>query len=159
MKSRMYEQCKGGGKKEIINGCDGLKRLAEGLKYYTYISITCKNNYSLQDKDDLLEFFINKYTQLLNDFIHFIDNHSNDLERIASELINYHGFSHCNFTNCGATDRYFGRYAKKNDTEIQTYDFEDMVFNFYNETLLSLHYYLFHLFDSGLRLSYKHNDN
>eukprot|EP01084_Bolivina_argentea_P066069 120427_1 len=69
-----------------IHNCDYLNRLIYGLKYYQLLDVTTGNTF--------VE-FINIYDEALNDYIHCIHTHANDLEIIHSQLINDSDFGEC----------------------------------------------------------------
>eukprot|EP01084_Bolivina_argentea_P006434 12224_1 len=88
--------------KPIIQNCDYLNRLIHSLKYYTLLNVSN----SKSDADVFME-FIGVYGEALNDYHHFIDIHSDDLENIHNQLINDKNFGECRLDKCLLFKRHF----------------------------------------------------
>jgi len=123
-----------------IRKCDMLNRLIHGLKFYSNLDIDTNE----VDKDEFNNFFDDTYKNMLDDYLHCINVHSDDLEEIHDSLRSKYHFSDCNVRNCSFSKRHFDgkKHYNKND---------DPWINFYIETYDSLHFWLFHLYSVGLR--------
>ena len=130
--------------------CMAIKRLLAALKYYDALNITNnKKNCNIFD-----DFINNVYDyQLLDDFTHLTNEHGEELQEISSSIIDNEMFSKCNFKTCQFTSRHqrLGNHENNGNTL-------DAKLTFYKETMDSLHFYLFHCFDAGLR-TIKHDDD
>ena len=80
---------------------------------------------------------------LLNDYHELIRNHSDYLQEISQHLIQNKSFKTCDdIKNCQFSSRHHGN---------SNGNIADPMVKLYSETLDSLHYYLFHLYQVGLR--------
>ena len=77
-------------------------RLCVALKYYSLLNPV--NN--PQQQDTFTNFTSTIYTNLLDDYIHFIKQHQHQIEEIQNELTNNNGFTKCNIKNCDYTSRH-----------------------------------------------------
>ena len=66
----------------IVEGCDALKRLICALHYYNEFDLINNEN----DRDTFNHFIFNIYTNLINDYIHLVDDHSNHIQQITEWL-------------------------------------------------------------------------
>eukprot|EP01084_Bolivina_argentea_P211248 359363_1 len=124
--------------------CQFMNRLLLALEYYSKIDI-------LQNQDDrnFFDHFMNEiYCQLLDDYNHFINHHSSELEQITQSLKSK---NKCQVTNCQFTTRHYR--CNVAERKITTNDELDTLLDFYRQTMDSLHFYLFHLYECGLRTS------
>eukprot|EP01084_Bolivina_argentea_P227117 383613_1 len=88
-----------------IHNCDYLNRLTHALKYYQFLDVT--------DGNKFVE-FINTYGEALNDYIHCLHTHANDLETIHNQLINDSDFGECSIHKCFIFKRHFNRDRRSN---------------------------------------------
>eukprot|EP01084_Bolivina_argentea_P314482 544709_1 len=126
--------------------CNVIKRLITGLQYYTLLDVQNEPD----NKDEFNNFICDIYHTFLDDYIHLINIHGYKLENINKSLLRKQ-VKACDVKKCIFT----GRHEGTNDTE----KISDFVLYFYENTMDSLHFYLFHLFDVGLRVSKSHNDD
>eukprot|EP01084_Bolivina_argentea_P232021 391145_1 len=132
--------------KEIINECKSvetcqiIKRLAVALKYYSSLDVV--NN--SEQQDTFIDFITMNYTKVLDDYVHLVNHHGNDLSEINDQLAGDGLFSDCNISNCSFTARHY-------QTNNNYKNASDSALHFYKQTMDSLHFYLLHLFDTGLR--------
>eukprot|EP01084_Bolivina_argentea_P145171 254514_1 len=126
--------------------CLKTQRLITGLKFYTMLDV--ENNEADQNKFD--KFMRETYKEILNDYMHFTDSHNDDLERINKMLIESQVFETCDISNCRFSADHTGS-AKIKDVNYKKNDF-------YKQTMDSLHFYVFHQYDTGLKTS-KYNGN
>ena len=131
---------------EALKKCIRLRRLMCSLKYYELLD-TINNK---QDKDIFLNFMTGIYTDYLDHFTHFITMHQHQLQDINNALIteSTYSFKPCNVQKCKFTQRYNGNNEQKKSNKENAADYK---FRFYQESMDSLHFYLYHLFDCGLR--------
>eukprot|EP01084_Bolivina_argentea_P222840 377148_1 len=123
-----------------ITKCDYLNRISVALIYYS--STYASNDSDTTKSDKLMEFCKKTYPSLLDDYIHLVSKHSNQLEEIIDAFQKHHNHAKCKVEQCKLTIRHY-RNRDTNDDSI----------NFYHDTFDSLHYYIFHLYDIGLRIS------
>ena len=139
----------------VIDGCDALKRLRHALKYYSKFDIINNPN----DKNIFANFIIDTYKNFLNDYIHLVDNHSKQIQQINEQLEKDGNFNNCNIKTCKFTSRHYRTNNLQNDNNNDNNrDEDDDLLNFYTDTIDSLHFYLLHLFDCGLRVKRDDND-
>ena len=70
-------------KPNIIDGCDGIKRLIAAITYYQKLNVVDNQN----DQEIFRNFIMNVYgNNFLNDYNHLVHDHRNDLEEIYKEL-------------------------------------------------------------------------
>ncbi len=130
--------------------CDVVKRLIYGLQYY--MSLDVKNKQ--EDQDEFNNFVCNVYHTFLDDYIHLINVHADTLENINKSLLSSKKFKICDIKKCVFTGRHAGTNNKNVNEKIS-----DFVLHFYTNAMDTLHFYLFHLFDVGLRVSSKKHVN
>eukprot|EP01084_Bolivina_argentea_P044915 82660_1 len=122
--------------------CKSMTRLLVALKYYSMLNI-------IENEDDVeffTEFMHDIYYELINDYIHFNNHHTHELENINNDLINnkrYLLFSKCEISSCEYTARHHNTKTTKNKL--------DEELNFHKQTMDSLHFYFFHCYDVGIR--------
>eukprot|EP01084_Bolivina_argentea_P054605 100134_1 len=129
-------KCDGDNSLESMNQCVSLNRLLCALKYYTLLDII-KN---IQHRDIFSHFITDIYDSFLNDYIHLINHHTNHLYELNKSLTE-NKFTLCNIKKCQFTARHH--------TQIK--NALPPALNFFKQTMDSLHFYLFHLFECGLR--------
>eukprot|EP01084_Bolivina_argentea_P262211 443365_1 len=131
--------------------CKSMKRLLEGLKFYSGLKITENAN----DKKIWNKFINEEYDNLIDDYIHFNNQHSHELERINNDITNKDsGFNECKISDCVFTSRHHNNQPSKTDENTLT-----PTENFYKMTMDSLHFYLFHCFDVGIRTKKEDNED
>eukprot|EP01084_Bolivina_argentea_P174594 302407_1 len=123
-----------------IKECDYIYRLIASLKYYTLLNVSHRYH------EIFNQFCGDIYKNLLDDWIHLISTHSNSdqLYEIHRQLVEEHNFSDCIIEYCSLIAAHYF-VTKCNDTK----------YAFYANLMGQLHFYLFHLFDFGLRINYK----
>ena len=135
--------------------CTSIRRLLAALKYFSVLNITNNRN-----RCDIFNDFINDVygRQLLDDYTHLLNEHSQELQKIHASIINTKQFSKCEIKTCHFTSRHQGSGHQEIDANNINGETLDTKLNFYKQTMDSLHFYLFHCFDAGLR-TMKHDDN
>ena len=125
--------------------CASVKRVIYALKYYMMMT-------KKMDKEGIstfIDFIKSIYNNYLNDVAHLTETHGSDLEDIHKSLFNEYGFKHCDLKKCKLS----GRHSSVNGTEKEEtrIPINDPLSNFIVNSFDSVHFYLFHLFDVGLR--------
>ena len=129
-------QCKFGIK------CIAIQRIICLLKYYSLLNIV--NN--AFDRDIFNNFINDIYGEaFINDYIRLINNHKHDLHEINKYLMDNKIFKQCDIKNCLFTQRHFVDNKQEIKNELNPF------LNFYKQIIDSLHFYLYHLFECGLR--------
>jgi len=145
-----------------IKDCQIIKRLLKVLSYYTKL---INNNMTADDKhgsnnDHHLTIFSDfidtiyknkKDNTIYDDLYHLTKCHENEMEEIKNLAINNFNLSECHLSICKYSDRHYRINEKKQAMNI---DDDSTKYNDLNEEIMdSLHYNIFHLFESGLRVS------
>lgn len=131
----------------IIQRCDRLNRLIHALKYYHLSNIS---NESVND-GVFVDFCVDIYEEALNDWTHFIDHHSDQLQHINEQLINDENFGECNIKKCAVFKRHHDQrrmHLVNNDREKLDGIGKNV---FFGELFDNIHHYLFHLYQTGMR--------
>eukprot|EP01084_Bolivina_argentea_P234777 395229_1 len=133
----------------IHNGnknCDYVNRLLQALKYYQSSDVVNNSNHS----EDLVKFCQIEYPYLLNDYIHLVTQHIDDLENITHQIKKTNSIRPCG-TDCVMLQRHYNRRRVGYKKKINIANTIDSIANFYTETFDSMHMYLIHLYDLGWR--------
>ena len=123
-------------------GCDQLIRVIHAMKYYS----------SSPTKEELTLFCQEIYKSLLDDFIHITQRHAEHFD-IIMEIIETDYSIKCNFNECKTLQRQYQKNLnnQKIDTNLDIDD--DHIFLFYSNLFISIHSFLLHSYDIGLRVS------
>ena len=126
---------------ESAEQCVVIQRLLRTLQYFSWPDIV--RNVSNRD---LFEEFMQKiHFKIIDDYIHLVQTHGNDLDKpYLFSSIKCDNMKQCEFT------------ARRQKTNIKVYDLNPKI-TFYKNIMDSLHFYLFHLYHSGLRVT-KHDE-
>eukprot|EP01084_Bolivina_argentea_P084030 152082_1 len=128
---------------EDYTKCQAMRRLFAALKYYSMFNIMDNEDHR-EIVNKLME---NTYDQFINDYIHFNNHHTHEIETIHNEIINNNSlFTECNIKLCSFTTRHH-----RNNTQ-QNQNLLSKRLNFFKKTMDSLHFHLFHCFDVGIRI-------
>eukprot|EP01084_Bolivina_argentea_P210261 357953_1 len=138
-----YLQC------ESISKCRRLANIIDILKIYQKLDV--ENNE--KDKMQLVNLCQQQYVSVLDEYIHILQKHNNenDLDKILDLMSNKHNFRECTLNNCVLATRYHrdrrnqSHFNKDNDKYVE----------FYRNLIDQIHCFLFHLYDTGLRVSNK----
>eukprot|EP01084_Bolivina_argentea_P065726 119813_1 len=132
-------------KDDLVASCSALHRISCCLKYYSILDIIHNINHH-----DMFNHFINDiYDRLLDDYIHLINHHSHQLSEINQTLVHKYQFVQCDISTCVFTLQHHAIQIDENNDKNES----DTPLSFYKEKMNSLHFYLFHLQDSGLRIT------
>eukprot|EP01083_Nonionella_stella_P254839 875311_1 len=126
--------------------CISMQRLAVALKHYSTLNIMENSD----DQEVFRRFMLETYHEVIDDYIHFQKYHGNELEQICDDLINIHKFVECDIERCVFTSRHYQN-DRMDQTERQHMHVLDSHLNFYKDLMDTLHFHLFHCFDTGLR--------
>eukprot|EP01084_Bolivina_argentea_P115646 205626_1 len=124
----------------VVGNCDSLTRISSALKYYDLGSDKKDTNFHYY----LIQFCHEIYEQFLDDYIHIIRVHGEDLMEISAELRGNYGHKQCDVTQCLKINRHYARHRIPDINDNAEYDFYAACFD-------RLHHFIFHLFDMGLR--------
>eukprot|EP01083_Nonionella_stella_P205330 747807_1 len=131
----------------IISNCLFLKRLVICLSYFDTLDIT--NNKTDQNKLEL--FCVDTHKSLLNDYIHLMTQHSGDLHEISQSYTKQYGVSGCTTSrHCEVAIR-----SRRHRRLQRTRTSAQPSHNFYVDICDSLHFYIIHLYHSGIRIKPK----
>eukprot|EP01084_Bolivina_argentea_P295965 509665_1 len=144
------DECEQDSNDNTIQNCSSLNRLCSGLKYYSLLDII--NNI---DHMNIFNNFIHDVykTTLLDDFTHLVQKHGNHIQKINDELINTNKFKQCNINKCSFSTRHYRMETNTNNNNVF-----DPILKFYKDVMDSLHFYMFHLYDCGLRVTKSEGD-
>eukprot|EP01084_Bolivina_argentea_P238721 401084_1 len=130
------------GEKDYIQ-CECMKRLFAALRHYSLLDILQNEN----DREAWNKFINEVYDNLVDDYVHFNNNHSHELENINNEITNNKTILNpCQISKCTFTSRHHNKESKTNGNHLNPTE------KFYKQTMDSFHFYLFHCFDVGLRV-------
>eukprot|EP01084_Bolivina_argentea_P265642 450371_1 len=94
--------------KNDFSKCECMQRLFAGLKYYSMLNIMENQN----DKEVWNKFVDEIYHNLVDDYVHFNNNHSHELENINNEIINNKTIlKPCQISKCTFTSRHHNQAA------------------------------------------------
>eukprot|EP01084_Bolivina_argentea_P043418 80008_1 len=124
-----------------VNNCDHTNRFMSCMAYYKMLDLPSNED----NKSIFVEFCTNIYTNLVDDSVHLLNKHGNELVELKSLLITKYSFSECKMSNCRLTQRH---QRSRNSEQKQN---QDPMFTFYDDLISRLHFNIFHLFEVGLR--------
>eukprot|EP01084_Bolivina_argentea_P179275 309799_1 len=159
-------KCGGSKKNPIVSECSSLQRAAYGLKYYHVLCDDTKPESRAIGKEIFAAFCIESYPNFLDDYIHIVTKHGQNLLQIADELRSEFAFEQtCVINKCGKFKRHYNQRRTsvkiKNETETDVSAKENFFCSYFDQ----LHHFIFHLYDIGMRTNkneiaeYKHDDN
>ena len=131
----------------IIQNCKSLSNLLDALKYYKSTQENFKDEATVNMAMEI--YFNEEYKNFLEDYNHIICTHSEHLEEIHKQL------GKCEISQCKMAHRYSNDIRRKGVDEIKS---DNQVINtnsklnFYLELLDIIHFWLYHQYDSGMRV-------
>ena len=133
----------------VVKDCECLSRMLNAIKYVKSLRENIDD-----ESTQILAFeiyFNEEYLQCLNDYIHITSMHSNHLEQLNKELGEC-VLSQCKMANrCNHNDR---RRYRNDDNKIDHENVnENYKIKFHTDLLDRLHFWLYHQFDVGMRIS------
>ena len=129
--------------------CLSIKRIIAALKYYQLFDIINNEN----DRDIFNDFINDIYgDDVINDYIRIINNHKYGLQEINEWIINNKLLNLCDIKKCQFGLRHFDD-DNNEDNKL------DPILTFFKETFDSLHFYLLHLFECGMRTKKEIKEN
>ena len=134
----------------ITSQCPCLQRLYAGLEYVKILTDRTDLNHA-KKMEMFIQFNQQTYKSVLDDSIHLFQKHSNDILQIHKEWTRQYAHSKCSINECMQTNRHCSRRTKMQIDQNFKSD-EDYSYSFYNELYDRVHFYIFHLFDVGLRV-------
>ena len=118
--------------------CPSISRLCKALEYYHELDIVDQYHYVLFE-----EFTNDIYIKLLDDCIHLHKEHGHQIEDIHNEFVDNPRFTECNIKDCAMTSRHHRVIPDLQENNANV--------NFYRRIMDNLHFYVFHIFEAGLR--------
>ena len=135
-----------------IESCTKINRLICALKYYKSFNmdIEASNN------DGNFTHFANNvynHASLIQDIYHLMKKHDAQIYDIRKLITNHHNDDICDINTCSASSRH---YRTENDIRLLS---DDPKMNVYCDSLDSLHVYLIHSHQIGMRIAQKTIEN
>ena len=124
--------------------CQSVVRVISALKYFAMLRSSKSDTLR---KDIFMDFIQSIYGHFLNDSVHLSTAHQQYLEEIHRALYTKYGFKKCELLSCSLSRRHCR--IEANDDDAKTVD--DPLYAFYRNIFDSMHFYLFHSFETGLR--------
>ena len=141
----------------LTASCSSLWRLCIASQCFeaanNICDVNCKGD--VADKSVFIEFCNIGYPSLLDDTIHLVQEHANDISRIHDEWTTRYGLPNCSVSECAKTARHYGR--KQRDSlqkgqSKQSENEEDAQYTFYESVFDRVHNFVYHPYDLGLRV-------
>ena len=132
--------------------CIAINRLLCALRYYQSLKLHSNQN----DQEIFTNFTkqVYKHPLLIEDLHHFIKKHDKQLNNIIHYVINTGLCKECDIDSCKYSSRHYRVKTDDNNS-----DNIDPNLRLYGDSLDSFHFYLFHLYQVGLRcIEYKEDD-
>ena len=127
-----------------ISECAATDRLAVALKYCSVLQVKEEEKH----REIFTAFIHDIYPHILEDNNHLIKYHSKQLTKFKAKYVgDKRLFAECTMESCKFTQRHF---------EEATAMTLDTTLNFYIQIMDSLHFYMFHCYDAGFRISSSH---
>ena len=126
--------------------CISVKRLISALSYYSSLNVS-KNK---DDQNIFINFIKEIYSvQILDDYQHLHKLHDDHLQDIVKWIkSNSTKFEMCDLSDCHFSDRKY----RVNRNDFDGMDVSDHDLCFYVEIMDNIHFHLFHLYDTNLRM-------
>lgn len=132
----------------ITESCEHTKRLCTASRYFHILSTS--TTFNEEDKMNLfMEFNHEVYQLMLDDIIHFVKEHKNDIKRVHFEWTELYRLPKCSISHCAQTVRHYGREKRQKEIEILE---SNASHEFYESAYDRIHNFIFHLFDIGMRV-------
>eukprot|EP01084_Bolivina_argentea_P197919 339063_1 len=143
-------------KENIISNCSYLQRIRVALNHYERFCGNNSLNQSIDGKESFSRFCMESYHSLLDDYIHLITQHDDDLLKISNELQNEYGMKvNCSVDTCDKLRRHYGRRKQTKQFNDELECKHDGKIDFYCGYFDQIHHFLFHLFDIGIRSNHQ----
>eukprot|EP01084_Bolivina_argentea_P279153 477208_1 len=126
-----------------ITTCHGLKRLFIALKYRDLI---CNKSKSM-----FVQFNTEIYKNFLNDYIHLIVDHNNDLNKIHNQLTQQWEYICHAKISCPTLKRHYEPFSRVNNEYDEKYEFFAAIYD-------QIHHFVLHLYAIGLRIFTDQNE-
>jgi len=134
--------------------CSNTTRLCTALMFFHTIHHTATLSDEEERKHRFIEYNETIYKSIIDDTTHFIQEHEGDINRVYTEWTQQYGLLKCSVSECPQIKRHYDygndrRRRKKGDNEL---------YYFYESLFDRIHFYVFHLFDVGLRVNAEGNE-
>ena len=130
--------------------CSSLLRLCTASRYID--AVTASKLDEEEQRALLVEFNEEVYNMMLDDTIHVVNKHSDDVQQVQTEWTEHFGFPKCTVSNCVKTTRHYGRGRREMRNDMNGDDQLDPLYEFYRSLYDRAHHFVFHLYDIGLRV-------
>eukprot|EP01084_Bolivina_argentea_P269892 458814_1 len=135
----------------IKSGCECFRRVDAGLKYYQSLNLDAETH-----QQNMMEYFNEKYKHFLDDYIHILLKHNDEIGYIYNTIIsNQKQNNICDLAKCSSAKRHYRDRTTENKNDKSV----DNNILFHRDTLDSAHCYFTHLYDFGLRSAPKNIQN
>ena len=133
---------------ENVDNCIVIKRILTALSYYNHLDTD-----NVNDRSIFMNFMDTIYKhQVYDDKFHLIKFHQDDIESVIKLATTSYSCKSCDLSICSYSDRHFRvKQQLVNNKATTNTDDEMKYFHVYTEIMDSLHFYVFHLIDGGLR--------
>eukprot|EP01084_Bolivina_argentea_P247681 414354_1 len=124
----------------FVKECEIVRRILNALYYASTQNVTQLTEYCIE------------YKTILDDYIHIVSQHNstNDLDEIYHILRDNYQFLECDINQCGFSLRHYRN--RNTDQQVKNESDEDNNYIFYRDLMDKIHWYIFHLYDSGMRV-------
>lgn len=131
-----------------VKECEEIHQIIDCVLHYESLDINDED-----DKSKMMYFFKNIYKSTLDDYIHIITKHADDLEEIFHLIISEFNTECCDLIGCSMLRRHHRDRTKDEEMkQMDDYDNYDDQFLFYRDVMDQIHCYLYHLYDIGYRI-------
>eukprot|EP01084_Bolivina_argentea_P084460 152733_1 len=139
----------------LEEGCECINRMHSALRYYSSLNL----DHSQHAENKLVKYCNMTYKLLLNDYVHIVTNHNSDtdLHKIFNLLTASDDYIECTIAKCTLSSRHYRDRNVNNINKSKVESNKD--FMFYRDILDSMHCFLFHLYDFGLRIKNSSENN
>eukprot|EP01083_Nonionella_stella_P160862 526195_1 len=127
---------------------NAMQRLITSSKMYSMHMRKLNPSADPNELEILTRFMNEVYTdkRLIDDHIHFKEEHDDEIERINRDLIESKRFSDCSIRNCCFTTRHMDVQSTSTIASDR-----NSKLSFYGEIFDAFHFHVFHCFEAGLR--------
>eukprot|EP01084_Bolivina_argentea_P211249 359364_1 len=130
---------------DSVANCGAIKRITGALQYYALFDLENDRKH----QDIFTHFVQYVYTILLDDKTHIVQKHGHQTQQIKTLLMKENNLGDCKVSQCNLTARHHRVENQSNDNK----GIIDPIVIFYKDIMDAIHFYVFHLYECGLRVS------
>lgn len=135
----------------ITSNYPALTRLCAALRYFDFVQTS---EWSEETKRALfVEFNTEIYQWIVDDTAHLVREHPEDVQKIHREWLEHYGLAKCTVTHCEQTTRHYQRGTMNRGLAATLTDDNDSKYRFLQSLYDKVHFYVFHLYEVGLRVA------